>query len=46
VASPEPSEVVQMMVNQIRNACTSSPLNDASPLDVVSAVDDTQLVGA
>ncbi len=45
-ASPEPSELVQMMLTQIRNAFTSSPLRYASPLDVVSADDGTQLVGA
>lgn len=35
-----------MMVNQICNAFMSCPLHYASPLDVMSAVDDTQLVGA
>ena len=45
-AAPEPSELVQMMVDQIRIAFTSSLMKYASPLDVVSAVDATQLVGA
>jgi DNA-binding transcriptional LysR family regulator len=45
-ASPEPSELVQMMLTQIRNAFTSSPLLYASPLDVVSGDDAAQLVGA
>ena len=45
-ASPEPSELVQMMVNQIRNAFTSTPLRYSSPLDAVSADDGAQLVGA
>ena len=45
-ASPEPSELVQMMLTQIRNAFTSTPLRYASPLDSVSADDGMQLVGA
>ena len=45
-ASDEPSELVQMMLTQIRNAFTSAPLRYASPLDVVSADDGTQLVGS
>jgi DNA-binding transcriptional LysR family regulator len=45
-ATPEPSELVQMMLTQIRNAFTSTPLRYASPLDAVSPDDGTQLVGA
>jgi DNA-binding transcriptional LysR family regulator len=45
VASSEPSELVQMMLTQIRNSFTSAPLRYASPLDVVTADDGTQLVG-
>ncbi len=45
-ASSEPSELVQMMLTQIRNSFTSTPLRYASPLDVVTADDGTQLVGA
>ena len=44
-ASPEPSELVQMMVDQIRNAFTSTPLRYASPLDAVVGSDGAQLVG-
>ncbi len=35
-----------MMLTQIRNSFTSAPLRYASPLDVVTANDGTQLVGA
>lgn len=45
-ASSEPSELVQMMLTQIRNSFTSTPLGYGSPLDVVTADDGTQLVGA
>ena len=45
VASSEPSELVQMMLTQIRNSFTSASLRSASPLDVVTANDGTQLVG-
>jgi len=44
-ASSEPSELVQMMLTQIRNSFTSASLRSASPLDVVTANDGTQLVG-
>jgi hypothetical protein len=35
-----------MMIDQIRNAFTSTPLRCASTLDAVSADDGAQLVGA
>jgi hypothetical protein len=34
-----------MMIDQIRNAFTSTPLREASLLDAVSADDGAQLVG-